>query len=162
MIVRCGSARANAAIAGRLNGAALAVAAVPADTGLNDGLFKPLVHRGHTAAISALAATVAVLLVVPPQTATTRPLRLLQVGVVCVLGIVVATGVIGLRWHFFTDTVAGVNVGIGTVCGLALLLDLPGRRVAACAGMPPAIDRSGTRGSGEGQRVATARGLRLS
>ena len=52
--------------AGRLNGAVLAVAAVPAATGLNDGLFKPLVHRtylgalsypsGHTAAISALAA----------------------------------------------------------------------------------------------------------
>jgi membrane-associated phospholipid phosphatase len=38
---------------------------------------------------------------------------------------VVAIGVIGLRWHYFTDTVAGAAVGIGTVCGLALLLDLP-------------------------------------
>jgi membrane-associated phospholipid phosphatase len=34
-------------------------------------------------------------------------------------------GVIGLRWHYFTDTVAGAAVGIGTVCALALLLDLP-------------------------------------
>jgi len=38
---------------------------------------------------------------------------------------VVAVGVIGLRWHYFTDTVAGAAVGIGTVCGFALLLDLP-------------------------------------
>jgi membrane-associated phospholipid phosphatase len=42
-----------------------------------------------------------------------------------VLGSVVAVGVIGLRWHYFTDTVAGAAVGIGTVCALALLLDLP-------------------------------------
>ena len=41
------------------------------------------------------------------------------------LGAVVAIGVIGLRWHYFTDTVAGAAVGIGTVCGLAFLLDLP-------------------------------------
>jgi membrane-associated phospholipid phosphatase len=41
------------------------------------------------------------------------------------LGCIVAAAVIGLRWHYFTDTVAGAAVGIGTVCGLALLLDLP-------------------------------------
>ena len=44
--------------------------------------------------------------------------------VVCVLGIMVAIGVIALRWHYFTDTVAGAAVGIGAVCGLAFLLDL--------------------------------------
>jgi membrane-associated phospholipid phosphatase len=38
---------------------------------------------------------------------------------------VVAVGVIGPRWHYFTDTVAGAAVGIGTICGLTLLLDLP-------------------------------------
>jgi len=125
-------------VTGRLNGAALAIAAVPATAGLNDALFKHLVHRtylgvlsypsGHTAAISALAATVAVLLVVPPQRSRTGPLRVLLAGAACVLGGVVAIGVIGLRWHYFTDTVAGAAVGIGTVCGLALLLDLPAAR----------------------------------
>ena len=59
-------------LAGRLNGAVLAAAAVPATVALTDGLCKPLVHRtylgalsypsGHTATIFALAATVAVLL----------------------------------------------------------------------------------------------------
>ena len=121
-------------LAGRLNGAVLAAAAVPAAVGLNDGLVKPVVHRtylgvlaypsGHTATVFALAATIAVLLVVPPQSAKAAVPRLLIVGAAYVLGVVVAIGVIGLRWHYFTDTLAGAAVGIGTVCGLALLLDL--------------------------------------
>jgi membrane-associated phospholipid phosphatase len=136
-------------IASRLNGAVLAAAAVPAATGLNDGLFKPLVHRtylgvltypsGHTATIFALAATVAVLLLVPPQPSRGRTLRLLIAAAVCVLGGVVALGVIGLEWHYFTDTVAGAAVGIGTVCGLAFLLDLSvvRRPLARASGLMP-------------------------
>jgi membrane-associated phospholipid phosphatase len=119
---------------GRLNGAVLAAAAVPAAIGLNDGLFKPLVHRmylgvlsypsGHTAAMSALAATATVLLLVPPQPTGARVLRVLIPVALCVLGVMVAIGVIALRWHYFTDTVAGAAVGTGAVCGLAFLLDL--------------------------------------
>jgi membrane-associated phospholipid phosphatase len=121
-------------LAGRLNGAVLAAAAVPAAVGLNDGLLKPLVHRtylgvltypsGHTTTMFALAATVTVLLI-PPQAARARAPWLLIPAAAYVLGGVVAVGVIGLRWHYFTDTVAGAALGIGTVCGLALLLDLP-------------------------------------
>jgi len=121
-------------LSGRFNGALLAAAAVPSAVGLNDGLFKPLVHRtylgvltypsGHTATVFALAATVGVLLHIPSP-AKARPLRVLMPTAVCVLGGVVALGVIGLRWHYFTDTLAGAALGIGTVCGLALLLDLP-------------------------------------
>ena len=81
-------------LAGRLNGAVLAVAAVPAATGLNDGVFKPLVHRtylgvltypsGHTATIFALAATVRVLLLCPPQPASAGALRaLIPVAAAC-------------------------------------------------------------------------------
>ena len=124
-------------ITGRLNGAALAVAAVPASVGLNEALLKPLVHRiyyfpdspvypsGHTAAMFALAATVTVLLLVPPQAAGPRALRILIPAAACLLGGTVAVAVIGLRWHYFTDTIAGAAVGIGTVCALALILDLP-------------------------------------
>jgi undecaprenyl-diphosphatase len=122
-------------LAGRLNGAVLAAAAVPAAVGLNDGLCKPLVHRtylgalsypsGHTATVFALAATVAVLLHAPARSAGARALRIATPAAVCVLGCLVALGVIGLRWHYFTDTLAGAAVGIGTVCALALLLDLP-------------------------------------
>jgi membrane-associated phospholipid phosphatase len=122
-------------LTGRLKGALLAAAAVPAAVGLNDGLCKPLVHRtylgalsypsGHTATVFALAATVAVLLHAPPRPAQPRPVRIVIEAAACVLGGVVAVGVIGLRWHYFTDTVAGAAVGIGAVCALALLLDLP-------------------------------------
>ena len=119
----------------RLNGAALAAAAVPAAVGVNDGLCKPLFHRtylgvlsypsGHTATMSALAATLVVLLYVPPPSVKARVLRVVTWSAACAVGVVVAVGVIGLRWHYFTDTVAGAAVGIGTVCALALLLDLP-------------------------------------
>jgi membrane-associated phospholipid phosphatase len=119
---------------GRLNGAVLAVVAVPVAVGLNDGLIKPLVHRtylgvltypsGHTTTMSALAATITVLLLVPPRSARAGVLRVLILGLMYLLGATVAAGVIGLRWHYFTDTLAGAALGIGTVCGLALLLDL--------------------------------------
>ncbi len=125
-------------LAGRLNGAVLAAAAVPAAAGLNDGVLKPLVHRtylgvltypsGHSATIFALAATIGVLLVRRPPLPRARALRMLILGAACALGGMVVVGLIGLQFHYFTDTVAGAAVGIGTVCGLALLLDRPAVR----------------------------------
>ena len=104
-------------LAGRLNGAVLAAAAVPVANGLVEGLLKPLVHRtylgnltypsGHTTAIFALAATVTVLLLVPPRPATVGALRVLIPAVACAAGVVTAIGLIALRFHYFTDTVAG-------------------------------------------------------
>jgi membrane-associated phospholipid phosphatase len=125
-------------LTGRLNRAVLAAAAVPAAVAVNDAVCKPLFHRtylgvlsypsGHTATMFALAATLAVLLAVPLRSVTARAFRIAILAAACVLGTVVAVGVIGLRWHYFTDTVAGAAVGIGTVCALALVLDLPTRR----------------------------------
>ena len=127
-------------LTGRLNGALLGLAAIPAAVGLDEGLLKPLVHRtyqgslvypsGHATAMFAFAATVTVLLLLPPRPASFRALRILIPAAACVLGVVVATAVIGLGWHYFTDTVAGAAVGIGTVCALALILDLPAVRRA--------------------------------
>ena len=121
-------------IARRLNGAVLALTAVPVATALDDGLLKHLFHRtylgqiafpsGHTGAATALTATLAVLLLVPPQPTASRPVRVPLVAAACVITAIVATGVIGLRWHYFTDTVAGAAVGAGTVLALALLTDL--------------------------------------
>ena len=104
-------------LAGRLNGAVLAVAAVPVAVGLDEVVLKRLVHRtywgnlvypsGHTTAVVALAATLAVLLLVPPRPAGAAALRVLIPVAACALAVIVA---------------------IGTVCGLALLLDLPAVR----------------------------------
>ena len=124
-------------LTGRLAGAVLAAVAVPVAVGLNEALLKPLVHRtylgqvtypsGHTATMFALATTVTVLLATP-RAATARPLRILIIAAAYLLGVVVAVAVIGLRWHYLTDTVAGAAVGTGTVCGLALALDRPAVR----------------------------------
>ena len=118
----------------RLRGAVLAVAAVPVAVELCEVLIKRLVHRtyigqvvypsGHTAAIFALAATVTVLLLAPPRPALPRWLRILILAAVYLAAGAVVIGVIAVRFHYFTDTVAGAAVGVGTVCGLALVLDL--------------------------------------
>jgi undecaprenyl-diphosphatase len=141
-------------LTGRLNGAVLALLAVPVAVGLDERLLKPLFHRtylgnlvypsGHTTAMFAMAATVTVLLLVPPQPAKAKVLRIAIPAAACTLGCVVAVALIGLRWHYFTDTVAGAAVGIGTVCGLALILDLPIVRswlARACRQPPPAQER---------------------
>jgi membrane-associated phospholipid phosphatase len=132
-------------LTGRLNGAVLAATAVPVSVGLDELLLKPLVHRtylgilaypsGHTTAMFALAATVAVLLLVPAP-AKARSVRAAVPSAACLLGGVVAIAVIGLRWHYFTDTIAGAAVGIATVCGLALALDLLLGRWCGAAGTP--------------------------
>jgi membrane-associated phospholipid phosphatase len=119
----------------QLRGAVLAAVAVPVCVELDELLLKPLFHRtylgvlsypsGHTTAISALAMTLTVLLLVPPHPARPWALRAVAPAVAWLLTIAVAVGVLGLRWHYFTDTVGGAAVSIGTVCALALLLDLP-------------------------------------
>ncbi len=154
-------------LTGRLNGAVLAAAAIPVAVGLDEVLLKPLVDRtywgnvvypsGHTTAVFTLAATVTVLLLPPPRPAKAAALRVLIPVAACALGVIVAIAVIGLQWHYFTDTVAGAAVAIGTVCGLALLLDLPAVRrwLARVSRQPPAARehqshpaRAGTGSSG--------------
>ena len=151
-------------ITGRLRGAVLAVAAVPVAVGLCEMLVKPLVHRtyfgqvaypsGHTATVFALAATVTVLLLAPPRPAVPRWLRILILAAAYLAAAAVVVGVIAVRFHYFTDTVAGAAVGIGTVCGLALVLDLipavrPSRiprRSAAARSRGTAVQPAGSRG----------------
>ena len=62
----------------------------------------------------------AVLLLAPPRPQMARPLRVLILAVAYLTCAAVVVGVIAVRYHYFTDTVAGAAVGIGTVCGLAL------------------------------------------
>jgi membrane-associated phospholipid phosphatase len=121
-------------LTGRRRGAVLAILAVPVTAVITDWLLKPLVHRtyigqvvypsGHTATIVALAATLTVLLLAPPRPALPRWLRILILAVAYLACVAVVVGVIAVRFHYFTDTVAGAAVGIGTVCALAVVLDL--------------------------------------
>jgi membrane-associated phospholipid phosphatase len=121
--------------AGRLNGALVAVLGLAVSEGLTEHVLKPLFGRldrgalsypsGHTTAIYALVATVAVLWLLPPRAARARAalLRYLVLAAACVLAVIVPVGLIALGWHYFTDTVGGAAVGIGTVLAVALILD---------------------------------------
>lgn len=124
----------------RLNGAILAALAVPVSTGLDEKLLKPAIHRtylgalsfpsGHATTVVALTATVAVLYFIPPQPPGARVIRAATLTVTLSACCAVVLAVIALRWHYFTDTVAGAAVGFGTVCGISLALDLrPVRRL---------------------------------
>jgi undecaprenyl-diphosphatase len=117
----------------RINGAVLALLAVPVSDGLDDAILKPLIGRtdlgqltypsGHTTAVFAMTATVAILLLVPPQQSRTRTLRVLLVLVALGIALIVAAAVIALEWHYFTDTIGGAAVAVAVVCTLAIIID---------------------------------------
>jgi membrane-associated phospholipid phosphatase len=121
-------------IAGRRNGAILAVTAVPVTAFLDDKVLKHLVGRthlgllsfpsGHTASAMTLAAVLGVLLHDPARRTAARVARTALVVAACAITALVAVGVIGLRWHYVTDTVGGVALGTGPVLTLAFLIDL--------------------------------------
>jgi membrane-associated phospholipid phosphatase len=121
-------------IARRRNGVVLAVTAVPATAFLNDTVLKHLVGRthlgqlsfpsGHAAAAMTLATLLGVLLHDPARRTASRAARAALVVLACAVAALVALAVIGLRWHYFTDTVGGVALGTGTVLALAFLIDL--------------------------------------
>ena len=100
---------------------------------------------GHAAAASALAMSLTILLLLAPRPATQPPdpdtqppdpdtqpqrsrltavLRWAIPAVAWLAVVVVAVGVMGLRWHYLTDTIGGAALGTGTACALALLIDL--------------------------------------
>ncbi|HEX6934586.1 MAG TPA: hypothetical protein VF162_20750 [Streptosporangiaceae bacterium] len=132
-------------LARRPGGALLAALGLAAAEGITEGLLKPVFHRtylgsltypsGHTTAIFALITTVAVLLLTPPRPVRARALQYLILAAAGVIAVVVPIGLMGLRWHYFTDTVGGAAVGLGTVLALAFILDAPiVRRWLAAAG----------------------------
>ena len=134
---------------GWLRGALLALLAVPVTSGLNDAFLKHLFHRtylgaltypsGHAAAAAALAMSLTILLLLapraeplaeppaePPAGPATRLVTVLRWAIPAVAWlavVVVAVGVMGLRWHYVTDTIGGAALGTGTACALALVID---------------------------------------
>ncbi len=120
----------------RLSGAVLAVAGVLLASGLTEAVVKPLVHRtitashyvtypsGHTTGLFALSTALAVVLISAPPGRVGPAVRIGIVAAAVVVSGAVGVAMIGLGYHYFTDTVAGAAVGIGVVLGTALLLDL--------------------------------------
>ena len=118
----------------RRRGAALACLAVPGAVALTEFVLKPLVGRtihgaylcfpsGHATASFALATTCAVLLARPARRRLPGAVRLLLVLGAAVVAAAVATAMVALGHHYFTDAVAGTAVGLGMVLLTALLID---------------------------------------
>ena len=120
-------------VARRWRGAVLAGLAVPAAVAVTEVILKPLVGRtiggypsfpsGHATALFGLAATCAVLLTGPSRPRLPGTARLLLVLGAVLVAAAVAAAVVALGYHYFTDTVAGTALGIGTVLLTALLID---------------------------------------
>jgi membrane-associated phospholipid phosphatase len=120
----------------RLTGALLAVVGVLVASGLTEGLLKPLVHRtitvdhyltypsGHTTGLFALSTALAVVLLSPRSGRPHPAVRIGAVGVAVVVSCLVGMAMIGLDFHYFTDTIGGAAVGIGAVLGIAFLPDI--------------------------------------
>lgn len=95
---------------------------------VTERVAKPLVARHGvlggdsypSGTVTAVAALAMVLVLVTPR--LLRPLAAL-LGVVAVAAVSVA--VIGLRWHYATDTVGGTLVGAGSVLALDAMAHLP-------------------------------------
>jgi undecaprenyl-diphosphatase len=134
----------------RWRGAALVAVAVPAAEAVTELLLKPLIGRtlygglsypsGHATGVFVLAAAVTVLLAGPLRPRLAGPLRLLLALAALLAAAAVAVALIGLGYHYFTDTVGGAAVAIGTVLGTALLVDKvvpPRRRLLAGPVGPP-------------------------
>jgi membrane-associated phospholipid phosphatase len=125
-------------------GVALAVLAVPAASGLTEGILKPLIGRtidgqlslpsGHTTAVFSMATLGAVLLgsasaQAPGQAPARRARRLLTLAAYA-LATAVALAMVAQGFHYFTDTITGGGVGVGTVLLAAFLIDAVAGRLA--------------------------------
>jgi membrane-associated phospholipid phosphatase len=119
----------------RVSGAMLAVAGVAVASALTEWVVKPVVDRtitihhyvsypsGHTTGLFALSAALAVVLL---SARPARPWQAFRVAVVTgavVVSAAVGVAMIGLDFHYCTDTVAGAAVGTGVVLGVAFVLD---------------------------------------
>ncbi len=119
--------------------AALTLISVPLGWILTELVLKPVVDErigkyltypsGHTQAVFCVATILAIGLLNPPRATASACVRVLVVAMV-IVGVAVAISMIGLDYHYLTDTVAGAAVGVGVVLGTALCLDTPRARRA--------------------------------
>jgi membrane-associated phospholipid phosphatase len=137
-LIALGFARAR-----RWRGVALAVLTVPAASVVTEVILKPLISRGidglhslpsgHTTAAFSMATVGTVLLAGLPGQApgrlSRRTARLLTLAAY-LLAAAVAVAMVAQGFHYFTDTIAGVGVGVGTVLLGALLIDAAAGRLA--------------------------------
>jgi membrane-associated phospholipid phosphatase len=133
-------------LARRVNGAVLALVSVVVAAGLTEFVFKPLVHEtingsltypsGHTTSLFALIGVVGVLLLNPPRQRPRPGVRVLLMACLVAIGCIVAVALVGLNYHYFTDTIAGAALGGGVALAATFPLDRTGVRRRLAAALP--------------------------
>ena len=157
-----------ACLAGRrVNGAALAVASLAAVAGITDWVLKPSFGRtlhgalsypsGHVASAFTLATVVVVLLLDVPRPVLRPAAKIAVAAAAALVGCAVGVGMIGLDYHYFTDTVGGAALGISLTLAAAFLLDLTlSRRPSNAHHEAPALPPPPGRPSGRGPQERRA------
>jgi membrane-associated phospholipid phosphatase len=147
----------------RLDGALLAAVSIPAAIAVSEGLKQlfdrtlngaPVYPSGHTTTVFALAAVVMMLVLRPSRHVLPFALRLAITLAVMLTACAVALAMIGLNWHYFTDTLAGAAVAVGMVVGVSLAIDWAFRRATAAGSTTApakAADPAGPAGPDRGQ-----------
>jgi undecaprenyl-diphosphatase len=126
LVLACVAAR-------RWRGSVLAAVAVPGAAALTEFVLKPFIHRtlhgalsfpsGHATSMFALAVVSAVLLAGPPGRRGSAAVRLLLAGGALLTAAAVSAAMVGMGFHYFTDTVGGAALGTATALLAALIID---------------------------------------
>ena len=152
----------------RPRGAVLFTVAVPVAIVTTEYLLKPLFGRklgfglsfpsGHESVVSTMAFGAILVLTGPARPALPAALRWLLAAVAAAAIIALAPALVAIHYHYFTDTIGGAAIGLGTVLATALSLDAVMARLArtraGCAGSAPAGDEMT---AGDGMTAAARR-----
>lgn len=138
----------------RPRGAVLFTVAVPVAIVTTEYLLKPLFGRklgfglsfpsGHESVVSTMAFGAILVLTGPARPALPAALRWLLAAVAAAAIVALAPALVAIDYHYFTDTIGGAAIGLGTVLATALSLDAVMARLARTragdAGPAPAGD----------------------
>jgi membrane-associated phospholipid phosphatase len=152
----------------RPRGAVLIAVAVPVAIVISEYLLKPLFARklghwlvfpsGHETVVSAMAFAVILVLTGPARPALPAVLRWLLAAVALAAMIALAPALITAHYHYFTDTIGGAAIGLGTVLATALTLDAVTARLArARAGDAGPVPAAGEMAAADGMTAAARR-----
>ncbi|HEX3493537.1 MAG TPA: phosphatase PAP2 family protein [Streptosporangiaceae bacterium] len=152
----------------RPRGAVLITVAVPVAIVITEYLLKPLFARklgdwlvfpsGHETVVSAMAFALILVLTGPARPALPAALRWLLAAVALAATIALAPALITAHYHYFTDTIGGAAIGLGTVLATALTLDAVLARLArARAGDAGPAPAAGEMAAADGMTAAARR-----